>query len=291
MSKKRGFTLIELLVVIAIIALLMSILMPALAKVRKQALAVSCLSRLKQWGVIFSMYTGENGGLFHTREVGTTTGYSKMWPYVYKKLYIDDKMRFCPTATNVTVYTGPFGTWNYGVGSYFPLPDLPMKGEREYQPFAGRPQYGTVAEGYFTGSYGMNRYVEDMRGGTFTTDAAFWRRADEKGGDQVPVFLDCQYLYFWETTGGAADPPAYNGDYTPPEMHWVCIDRHMGSNNICFMDCSVRKVGLKELYTLKHSRTYETCGVWTVCGFSGNKQACAAAWDAAARWMSKMPEY
>jgi prepilin-type N-terminal cleavage/methylation domain-containing protein/prepilin-type processing-associated H-X9-DG protein len=288
MSKKKGFTLIELLVVIAIIALLMSILMPALSKVRKQALAVSCQSRLKQWGVIFSMYTNENGGLFHQREVGTPLGYSRMWPYTYQKMYIDPKMRFCPTAVNPAVDTGPFGTWNYGVGSYYPLPDLKMPGEREYE-----KRTNQISDGFFTGSYGMNRYAEDMKGGTFTTDPAFWRRADERGGDQVPVLLDCQYLYFWDTSDGIADPPAYNGDYSNYEMKWACVDRHMGYNNICFLDSSVRKVGLKELYTLKHSRKYDTCNPsgWTICSFSGNRQACAAAWDTAAAWMSKMPEY
>jgi prepilin-type N-terminal cleavage/methylation domain-containing protein len=57
--RQRGFTLVELLVVIAIIALLMSILMPALSRVRAQAKSVLCLSNLKQWGVCFGMYADE----------------------------------------------------------------------------------------------------------------------------------------------------------------------------------------------------------------------------------------
>ena len=57
MNSKRAFTLVELLVVIAIIALLMSILMPALARVRNQAKDVLCQSNLKQWALIFSMNT------------------------------------------------------------------------------------------------------------------------------------------------------------------------------------------------------------------------------------------
>jgi len=64
MNKRSGFTLIELLVVIAIIALLMAILMPALNRVKKQAKAVACQSNLKQWGLVWAMYTEENRGKF-----------------------------------------------------------------------------------------------------------------------------------------------------------------------------------------------------------------------------------
>ncbi len=60
MNKQKGFTLIELLVVIAIIALLMSILMPALNRVKEQARRSSCLSRMKQQGLALELYANEN---------------------------------------------------------------------------------------------------------------------------------------------------------------------------------------------------------------------------------------
>jgi prepilin-type N-terminal cleavage/methylation domain-containing protein len=56
----RGFTLIELLVVIAIIALLMSILMPALSRVREQARQKSCATRIRQHVLALNMYADEN---------------------------------------------------------------------------------------------------------------------------------------------------------------------------------------------------------------------------------------
>ena len=56
MKNRRGFTLIELLVVISIIALLLAIMMPALAQIRKHALTIKCMANLDQFGNAWAMY-------------------------------------------------------------------------------------------------------------------------------------------------------------------------------------------------------------------------------------------
>ena len=60
MDKRKGFTLIELLVVISIIALLLSILMPSLQRVKEQARSIICRTNLHGYGLAMGMYTADN---------------------------------------------------------------------------------------------------------------------------------------------------------------------------------------------------------------------------------------
>jgi len=58
--------------------------------------------------------------------------------------------------------------------------------------------------------------------------------------------------------GTKGQPPQFGGQWVSAdhEMKHFCINRHNGSTNFLFMDWSIRKVGLKELWTLKWHREY-----------------------------------
>ena len=66
-------------------------------------------------------------------------------------------------------------------------------------------------------------------------------------------------------------------------MRRFCVDRHDGYVNAVFLDNSVRKVGLKQLWTLKWHRRYDTSGPWTKAGGVRNEN-----WPA---WMRRFKDY
>lgn len=122
---RQAFTLIEVLVVVAIIALLISILLPSLAKAKEQSRRAVCAARLHNMGVSVYTYAQDNKGKIiechsrsiqvalsprrvdPTRATSTTPPYHLVdWQKAAKRYYLDKVTWECPNREGVFMYEG-----------------------------------------------------------------------------------------------------------------------------------------------------------------------------------------
>jgi prepilin-type processing-associated H-X9-DG protein len=149
---------------------------------------------------------------------------------------------------------------------------------------------------YLDVSYGFNYWLYSPRqrgffgeSYFFEPSSSFWKTCDVRDAARIPVLGDC-YGIPHAVDHNEPPPPqegalkkGYSGDDFWRSWRAWCINRHNGGINMLFMDWSVRKVGLKELWTLKWSRNFDTAGPWTKAG--GVRPE---AWPT---WMQRFKEY
>ncbi len=239
MRHKKAFTLVELLVVISIIAILVSVLLPALGKARKQAHAIVCLANLRSMGYALVMYAEDNDeylptatGQFNFSQTQTQTNTNQ--PILSQGKWIG---QLTPYAEDELLYRCPGDN-----SPHFTTPRI----NNETSILAQR-----------NSSYGLNFYLSESIGLDFNN-----RKAIKTGQHLTTIFVvelaeegEYSVLDHVHPEGWYA---SYDKDKEMPYLNaakQLAYQRHQGKSNYLFIDGHAEKLEFLKTYDVAWDRS------------------------------------
>lgn len=252
MKKKNGFTLIELLVVIAIIALLLSIIMPALGKVKAQARSLVCKANLRSLVLGMKLYAEENDGKSMEMQFGLVGEYwfDQLMPYLGQasgQYDVKEQLQvgFCPSTKRPD---SPATTHAKGTA------------KQAWRWIMSSGADWKVSEG----SYGLNHWLIPRYYGIDTKDN--WSNQYTTIPGSVPVLGDCNWVGGWPMETDEAPKTGETVNYMlsdgkdpfvgEDQLGRYCLDRHDMKVNMAFVGGNVEAVPLEKLWSFRWHKNF-----------------------------------
>jgi prepilin-type N-terminal cleavage/methylation domain-containing protein/prepilin-type processing-associated H-X9-DG protein len=250
-NQKKAFTLIELLVVIAIIAILAAMLLPALAAAKKKAQKISCTNNLKQDGLAFRIWEGDNGDRYpqavsyasgganeyvdHAGAAKTATLNPGMVFMVMSNEVSTPKILFCPSDTMHTAGSGYATNFSFqdvlGCNAPAAGAKAPAGGVTKISYFVNGDAQEVNPQDVMIGDFNIGNANTANNGASSTT---FNAGATQNASVQLAAVA-------W---GNAANAWA-----------WSANDLHQKSGNIGMADGSVQSCSISGLHTYLNNST------------------------------------